>query len=46
MPRDFYDGSADRSVIGEMKRLRKAGKIVQDGDNVHTLRLRLVAAGR
>jgi hypothetical protein len=46
MPRDFYDGSADRSVIGELKRLRKAGKIVQDGDNIHTLRLRLVEAGR
>ena len=46
VPRDFYDGSADRTVIAEMKRLRQYGKIVQDGDNVHTLRLRLVAAGR
>ena len=46
MPRDFFDGTADRSVIGELKRLRKAGKLVQDGDNVHTLRLRLVEAGR
>ncbi len=46
MPRDFYDGTADRYVIGELKRLRKCGKIVQGGDNVHTLRLRLVDAGR
>ena len=37
MPRDFYDGSADRSVIGELKRLRKAGKIVQkDGEQPST----------
>jgi len=46
MPRDFYDASADRCVISEMKRLRKAGTIVQGGDNAHTLRLRLVDAGR
>jgi hypothetical protein len=46
MPYDFYDGSADRYVIQELKRLRKAGKLVQGGDNVHTLRLRLVDAGR
>ena len=46
MPRDFYDGTADRVVIGEMKRLRKYGKIVQGGDNVHTIRLRHVDAGR
>jgi hypothetical protein len=46
MPHDFFDGTADRYVIGELKRLRKAGKLVQDGDNVHTLRLRLVEAGR
>ena len=46
LPRDFFDGTADRYVIGELKRLRKAGKLVQDGDNVHTLRLRLVEAGR
>jgi hypothetical protein len=46
MPRDFYDGSADRYVIAEMKRLRRTGKIIQGGDNVHTLRLRLVDAGR
>ena len=46
VPLDFYDGSADRSVIQEMKRLQNCGKIVQGGDNVHTLRLRLVDAGR
>jgi hypothetical protein len=46
MPCDFYDGTADRYVIQELKRLRKSGKIVQGGDNVHTLRLRLVDAGR
>ena len=44
MPRDFYHGSADRDAISEIKRLRKTGKIVQRGDNVHTLRLRLVDA--
>jgi hypothetical protein len=46
MPRDFYDGTADRYVIGELKRLRKTGMIIQGGDNVHTLRLRFVDAGR
>src|SRR5579863_8607745 len=46
MPLDFYDGHADRDVIQELKRLRKSGKLVQGGDNVHTLRLRLVDAGR
>lgn len=46
MPRDFYDGSADRDVIAEMKRLRKTGTMIQGGDNAHTLRLRLVDAGR
>ncbi len=45
MPRDFYDGTVDRYVIQELKRLRKTGKIVQGGDNVHTFRLRLVEAG-
>jgi len=46
LPRDFYDGSADRDAISEMKRLRKTGTIMQGGDNAHTLRLRLVDAGR
>jgi hypothetical protein len=46
LPRDFYDGSADRDAVAELKRLRKAGTIVQGGDNAHTLRLRLVDAGR
>jgi len=46
MPRDFYDGSADRYVISEMKRLGKSGTIIEGGDNAHTLRLRLVDAGR
>jgi hypothetical protein len=46
MPLDFYDGSADRYVFAEMKRLLKTGTITQGGDNVHTLRLRLVDARR
>jgi hypothetical protein len=46
MPRDFYDGTADRDVTQELKRLRSTGKIVQGGENAHTLRLRLVDAGR
>ena len=46
MPRDFYDGSADRDVISEMKRLRETGTIIRGGDNAHTLRLRLVDARR
>ena len=46
VPRDFYDGSADRYVIGELKRLHKTGKVIQGGDNAHSLRLRLVDAGR
>jgi len=46
LPRDFYDGSADRHVIAELKRLRKSGAMVGGGDNAHTLRLRLVDAGR
>jgi hypothetical protein len=46
MPLDFYDGGADRYVIQELKRLGKSGKLIQGGDNVHTLRLRLVDAGR
>jgi hypothetical protein len=46
LPHDFYDGGADRDAIAEMKRLRKTGTIIQGGDNAHTLRLRLVDAGR
>ena len=45
-PPDFYDGAADRYAAQEIKRLRKAGKIVQGGENAHTLRLRLVDAAR
>lgn len=45
-PDDFYDGAADRYAAQEIKRLRKTGKIVQGGENAHTLRLRLVDAGR
>ena len=46
LPIEFYDGGADRQAIGEIKRLRETGKLVQRGDNVASLRLRLVEAGR
>jgi hypothetical protein len=39
--RDFLDGGDDACVIGEMKRLRKVGKLIAGGDNAHTLRLRV-----
>jgi hypothetical protein len=43
-PLDFYDGSADRAVIAELKRLGKTGTVVARGDSIETLRLELVAA--
>lgn len=46
VPLDFFDGAGDRYAIQEMKRLRKAGKLVEGGDNANLLRLRLVEAGR
>ena len=46
MPIEFYDGGADRHAIGEIKRLKQAGKLVQRGETVASLRLRLVEAGR
>ena len=46
MPRDFYDGSADRYAAQEIERLRKTGKIVRRGDNAYLLRLRFVGAER
>jgi len=46
MPVEFYDGSAERDVVAELKRLRDNRKLIRGGDNAHTLRLRLVDAGR
>jgi len=46
MPIEFYDGGADRQAIGEIKRLKQAGKLVQRGETIASLRLRLVEAGR
>jgi hypothetical protein len=46
MPVEFYDGSADRDVVAELKRLRNSRKLTRGGDNAHTLRLRLVDARR
>ena len=46
VPLDFYDGGADRYAIQEIKRLREAGKLVHRGENLASLRLRLVEAGR
>jgi len=44
MPLDFYDGSADRFAVAEMKRLRQTRTLIHGGDNAHTLRLRLIDA--
>src|SRR5581483_9252325 len=38
-PLDFFQGRVDGDAIDRMKRLLKAGKIVQRGNNVHSFRL-------